>query len=323
MTGTGSPLLLRIRSRKGLLRLQSLRSTSTLKELKDAISNLTDTDASLINILKDHPPKQLNCSNENVSLESLRISNGELLTVEECSGKLKSSNLGRSKSPAKAAQDEKKQSQTPSPDGVLLRKVVPADNSCLFTSVYFVMHNGVLNLDCNKSLRELIASTVKSDSVTFNEAILGKKNSDYCTWIKNSNNWGGSIEVMILSKHFKCEICVVDIRTARIDRFGEDCAYANRVFVIYDGIHFDPLYMQPFGQDPSNKTIKTKFPIEDESVMVQALEIANEARRANQYTDVANFKLRCLSCQKPLSGQQQAQEHAENTGHINFGEINS
>lgn len=55
--------------------------------------------------------------------------------------------------------------------------------------------------------------------------------------------------------------------------------------------------------------------------MAQALEVGNEAKKAKQFTDVNNFKLRCLVCQSPLAGQAEAQKHAEKTGHINFGEI--
>ena len=93
---------------------------------------------------------------------------------------------------------------------------------------------------------------------------------------------------MILSKYYKCEICVVDIRTGRIDRFGEDCAYLQRVFIIYDGIHFDPLYLQPLDNDLE---IRTKFSTKDESVMHQALELASESKKAKEYTDVLNLKL--------------------------------
>ena len=162
---------------------------------------------------------------------------------------------------------------------------------------------------------------VSSDSITFNEAILGKKNSEYCKWIKDSTSWGGSIEIMILSKYYKCEICVVDIRTGRIDRFGEDCFYLQRVFIIYDGIHFDPLYLQKKIHEPDN--IQTKFSTNDDAIMAQAFEVGNEAKKAKQFTDVNNFKLRCLVCQQPLAGQVEAQKHAEKTGHINFGEIDS
>lgn len=55
--------------------------------------------------------------------------------------------------------------------------------------------------------------------------------------------------------------------------------------------------------------------------MFDAMRLAEEAKQAKQFTDVNNFKLRCLACQQPLVGQKDAQEHAEKTGHINFGEI--
>ena len=43
--------------------------------------------------------------------------------------------------------------------------------------------------------------------------------------------------------------------------------------------------------------------------------------QARQYTDLANFSLRCLVCGQPLQGQTDAQSHAMATGHINFGEV--
>ena len=90
---------------------------------------------------------------------------------------------------------------------------------------------------------------------------------------------------MILSKYYKCEICVVDIRTGRIDRFGEDCAYNSRVLIIYDGIHFDPLYLD------TNKCVKTKFRTngDEDFVLALAYKLANEAKNAKQFVDVNNF----------------------------------
>lgn len=55
--------------------------------------------------------------------------------------------------------------------------------------------------------------------------------------------------------------------------------------------------------------------------MIDAMRLADEAKNAKQFTDVYNFKLRCLVCQQPLKGQSEAQEHAKKTGHINFGEF--
>lgn len=42
------------------------------------------------------------------------------------------------------------------------------------------------------------------------------------------------------------EIAVVDTINAIINRFGEDQLYDHRVFLIFDGIHYDPLYLEPF-----------------------------------------------------------------------------
>jgi ubiquitin thioesterase OTU1 len=159
--------------------------------------------------------------------------------------------------------------------------------------------------------------TVKNDPIEFNEAILGKKNLDYCKWIKDAKSWGGSIEIMILSKYYKCEICVLDIRSGRIDRFGEDCSYPSRVFIVYDGIHFDPLHWETCHGEKS-----TKFSTKDDNVMGRAQELCYEFQNARQFTDTANFKLRCLVCQKQLKGEKDAEDHAKKSGHINFGEIN-
>lgn len=70
------------------------------------------------------------------------------------------------------------------PVGQLSRYAVPADNSCLFTSVYFVLHSGKIDLASNKYLRNLVASKIESDQLTYSEAILGRSNADYCQWIR-------------------------------------------------------------------------------------------------------------------------------------------
>ncbi|CAF0982502.1 unnamed protein product [Brachionus calyciflorus] len=295
---TGKTLKLRVRTKKGVLKIDNLTSESNLIELKKSIAGLAGLSESQFKILSGYPPKLLSITNEISTLEQNSIKDGEMFTLEE--------QTVLTTTPSESIKFESK----------LERKVVPADNSCLFTSVNYLMTDGIMDLNCQKNLRELIASTVKKDSVYFNEAILGKKNSDYCDWIRNSTSWGGCIEIMILSKYYKIEICVVDIRTCRIDRFGEDCNYSQRIFVLYDGIHFDPIHMILH-----NDKVQTKFSTSDDLVYVKAISIAEEAKKARQFTDTQNFKLRCLVCQEPLIGEKQAQEHAKKTSHINFGEF--
>lgn len=294
----GESLVLRVRTKSGILRISDLTPQSSLKDLKKSIASIAGLEESRFKILFGYPPKQLTAINENTSLEKNLIKNGEIFTLEET----KATQVSQNNSPAK------KSSQ-------ICRKVVPADNSCLFTSINYLM-KGVLDLNCQKEMRELIARTVRNNPIEFNEGILGKSNSAYCDWIRNSTSWGGSIEIMILSKYYKIEICVVDIRTCRIDRFGEDCAYSKRIFLLYDGIHFDPIHLIT-----ENDHLETQFSTLDDITFVKALSIAEEAKNSRQFTNVNDFQLRCLVCQEPLVGEKQAQEHAKKTGHINFGEF--
>lgn len=74
---------------------------------------------------------------------------------------------------------------------MLARRVVPADNSCLFTSVYYVVEGGVYDPACAPEMRGLIAQIVSSDTTAYSEAVLGKTNEDYCTWIRRDDTWGG------------------------------------------------------------------------------------------------------------------------------------
>lgn len=66
---------------------------------------------------------------------------------------------------------------------------------------------------------------------------------------------------------------------------------------------------------------KTMFPVEDESVYQQAEQLAKEAQSSRQFTDVDKFTLKCIQCDVFLTGQVEAQQHAQSTGHTNFGEV--
>lgn len=65
------------------------------------------------------------------------------------------------------------------------------------------------------------------------------------------------------------------------------------------------------------------FPSSNEKVLLEAAELAQEAKSSRQYTDVDKFTLLCLECRTHLKGQIEAQQHAKSTGHTNFGEVAS
>lgn len=139
--------------------------------------------------------------------------------------------------------------------GILMKQVVAADNSCLFTSINFVL-NGKLDESGEAApyLRQVVAGTIRNDKNNYDEAILGKPVEEYCTWIQNDTSWGGAIELAILSNYYGIEIAVVDTINAIINRFGEDQNYDVRVFLMFDGIHYDPLYLEPFNVSYSTNT---------------------------------------------------------------------
>lgn len=91
-----------------------------------------------------------------------------------------------------------------------------------------------------------------------------------------------------------------------------------RGFLLYDGIHYDPLYLESLTGDSQ----KTLFSVEEESYVYDlAHNLAQEAQSSRQYTDVDKFTLRCMECDCKLKGQAQATEHAKETGHASFGEF--
>lgn len=307
---SSDPIRLQCKTNSGKHVLQGLTQQSTVAGLKQLISKVTNIPSDQQKIYYGYPPKPVNLSDDNLQLSGCPFRSGDLLIVEEnLTGSSARCFQPTAQESAVTVKSEKKQ-------GMLIRKVVPANNSCLFTSVYTVMNNGLVDLSCAEKMRLLTAQMVMNDPETYSTAFLGQENSKYCKWIVKEDSWGGGIEVSVLSKYFTVEIDVVDTQSGRIDRFGEDQKYDKRVLLIYNGIHYDPLVFEA-----NDSSVTTIFSTDDDWILQQALEIAADAKANQQYTDVNKFSLRCLVCQTQLIGQLQAQQHAEETGHINFGQI--
>ena len=46
---------------------------------------------------------------------------------------------------------------------------------------------------------KVIAATVASDPTKYSEAFVGKSNEEYCSWILDSEKWGGLLKINKLS----------------------------------------------------------------------------------------------------------------------------
>ena len=150
--------------------------------------------------------------------------------------------------------------------------------------------------------------SAKETFLNVHEKLMTFACSLYC--ISVSISLSGGIELNVFSDHFKVELDVVDIQSQRVDRFGnfllwrclnfcqkiknfqymivyyllleffflhsgEGDKFERRALLLYDGIHYDPLVLM----DGSGTTLQTNFPISNEAVLFEALDIAKQAHK--------------------------------------------
>lgn len=134
--------VLKVKTKSGQKVVNGLTTNNKISELKSKLSDLTGIQKNALHILTGFPPKAIDLTKEDATLEESTIVSGDTLIVEE-------------KQPSKNVQqliikdnesmhrshivDSENLTNTP---GVLMKKIVPADNSCLFTSVGYVL-NGI------------------------------------------------------------------------------------------------------------------------------------------------------------------------------------
>lgn len=120
----------RIKSRTGQHVINNLTDIETISNLKIKLSNLCNLPQEKINILVGFPPKTLEITSNSQTLKSIGIKNGETLIVDE-----KTSEITPQIISGTMENDIRIAEELNSSNGILMKKVVPADNSCLFTSI--------------------------------------------------------------------------------------------------------------------------------------------------------------------------------------------
>jgi ubiquitin thioesterase OTU1 len=136
-------LALKIKSKNGQ-HVVNVNQDTTLKSLMEQIRDLTQIPLNLLNLKIGFPPKQLDISKDQDTLNDSGIKNGDTLIAEEKQMSQEEKEAierqKRLEEDEKLAQQLAGNIQDPTQaKGVLLKRVVPADNSCLFTSVGFVL----------------------------------------------------------------------------------------------------------------------------------------------------------------------------------------
>ncbi|KAJ7724455.1 hypothetical protein DFH07DRAFT_264015 [Mycena maculata] len=343
----------RLRHPKGVSTIQVAfdQDDFTVQDLQQEIYAASDILPSRQNLKSGYPPRTLTIVPE-LPMSSLGLSPGEQIIVSEIaeiSGVSRSnkppssspflspmSNPSSSSSAASSAPSSRSApgptpaaftppaSASGSPDAVetdgsfLVHRVVPDDNSCLFSAVALVFEQDIKKAP---KMREIVATGIRKDAETYNEAILGMPPATYISKILMPSTWGGAIELGILASHYQTEIASIDVETGRIDQFAPSGVESpeNRCLLIYSGIHYDAATLAPMADAPSDWH-QTVFPTRSADILVAAKRLADVLRAKRAFTNTATFDLKCEECGKGLKGEKGAQAHAAETGHTRFGE---
>ncbi|KAI3879626.1 hypothetical protein MKX03_029354 [Papaver bracteatum] len=203
-------------------------------------------------------------------------------------------------------------------DGIMVRRRVPSDHSFLFSAIGYVMDH-----DINKAteLRQVIVQKVASDPTKYIKAFLKVPTEKYCSWIQNSNTWGGAIELSILSEYYQKEIAAYHTDNVRCYVYGEDQKCTERVLLIYDGRHYDVLAISP-AYGVSEEFDQTVFPVQEDRsigrVHELALDLVNEEARWTYWKWLCGYHIYMCCIRVELVGQKEAMQHAEATNHLEF-----
>lgn len=334
---------IRLRYPKGVTTIQ-VRDDFTVQDLQQEIYAASDILPSRQSLKAGYPPKVLTIVPE-LPITSLGLNPGEQIIVSElqvpAAPSARSAPVTQSSLPSRndllhtrpspgytpsAPASIPPASAPPGLDyvdtdgGVLIHRIVPDDNSCLFSAVALIFKQDISKAP---EMRKIVAQGIRNDPETYTEAILGMPPSRYTAKILNPSTWGGAIELGILASHFRTEIASIDVETGRIDHFSPQDALGTRCILIYSGIHYDAATLAPMLDAPS-EWHQTMFPVQsssgDDPVLVAAKKLADILRGKKAYTNTSIFDLKCEECGQGLKGEKGARAHAEQTGHVRFGE---
>lgn len=137
-------LKLKTKDKNFELKDEQLRADTSMAELRGKISQVTGIPKSLLRVLHGYPRKAIQFS-DTVSIEKCDIKCGDTLLVEEsatCSEEAAAvDSVPKSVPPAPSIRKQHVATDNSLREmrGIFLKKEVPSDNSCLFTSLGFVL----------------------------------------------------------------------------------------------------------------------------------------------------------------------------------------
>lgn len=200
-----------------------------------------------------------------------------------------------------------------------LRRFVDSDNSCLFSSIGYLIDHKNFNETTKLQYRQLLVNYLEDTDI--DNSMLEIPKADYIENIQNPSTWGGAIELKLFSDMFQVEIASIDVQSNRVDIFGQDKNYPQRIYVLYNGVHYDPLVM---AYTDDNKDDITTFASDDNETLIALQEYVKVFNEAGDFVDLSNMnQFECDQCKTMFENQEEAFNHAQNYQHWNFNEINN
>ncbi|ETV96648.1 hypothetical protein, variant 4 [Aphanomyces invadans] len=221
---------LKVNSSQGSIKLAGLPEDTTLFQLKLRLLQETGLAPDDQTLLSGYPPKLI-VGDDSELLTALGVASGSVVTLKE----------------------EVTLASTKPSSLKFVRKVIAADNSCLFNAIRYCLGKG--DKQNGETLRSIVKEKILSFPTEYNETFLGRPVNEYCAWIMDSKSWGGEIELSILSAHFRVEMLVFDVVSMTRLCYGEDQGFTQRLFLLYDGIHYDAIAETGHRGPNSDKTL--------------------------------------------------------------------
>lgn len=260
--------------------------------------------------------KRMNDDNgsDSTSIRELSSVNNGLATIEKQSNLVNDNDKRKKKSRTDNNEEDKFYAYSAVSQGCFKLRKMPDDNSCLFHSISFCIFG---DANHETELRSLVCTRILQDPERFNEAYLGKKVSAYVDWIRKPSSWGGAIEIQIFSEYYEVEIHSVDIKSGRVDKFGD---YDKFLVIFYSGVHFDTM---SFKIDDLGKELglfqDKEFDKRD--VLQKAQDIREQLRNVRYYTDMSSATFICKACSRFIKGEKEMILHMNSYGHVDFEEV--
>ncbi|KAH8196043.1 hypothetical protein TruAng_009789 [Truncatella angustata] len=325
------PLKIRYRAPSGPGTLD-LDDDATVKQLFDAIKEKTSS--SDVTIKYGWPPKALTTEEAGASIVSLNLQR-ESLTVVLAEAAAPSPSpapsLPQPSAPSATIGPEASLGQKDVKDGpvtvqmpqtgtYLVLRVMPDDNSCMFTAIAGALRGTNSGLDGSspEKLRHIVADHILAKPDVYTKVVLEKEPRAYCTNILRPDVWGGAIELGIISEVFGIEICV----EGTIIKYGED-QYDLRCVLVWSNIHYDRV-AEIFTEDQVDDSfdVTTWNRLESDHILQSAKDLCRKLKEEYHYfTDTSDFVVRCNQCGWIGQGEQSVVLHSKQTGHIAIEEI--